>query len=73
MAEDPNEISIIRDGRRFAFSCPTGAESALLAQVIPLVHDADCPLTWFDAALLCHQLRDRFARRISDLEADLAA
>lgn len=70
MAEHADELCITRDGQRFAFACPPGGEAALLAEVVPLVNDASHPLTWFDAALLCHQLRERFSVRIADVEAD---
>ena len=71
---DPDdEVAVTRDGRRFAFACPPGGEAELLARLSPLVEDAACPLTWFDAALLCHQLRGRLGHRVGAIEADRAA
>ena len=72
MSEENQELAVVRDGRRFAFSCPPGGEGALIHEVVTLAADPACPLTRFDAALLCHQLRDRFASRIADVEADAA-
>ncbi|BAM04980.1 hypothetical protein [Phycisphaera mikurensis] len=65
----PRAVAVVRGGRRYAFDCPEGGESALIAKLAPLVADPACALTWYDAALLCHQLRGRLARRIDEAAA----
>ena len=72
-APRPDEVSVTRGGRRFAFACPPGGEAELIGRLRPLVDDPACPLTWFDAAQLCHQLRGRLADRVDALGTEPAA
>jgi len=56
------ELTLEKHGERFVFTCPTGEEEPLLEQLIHMVRDPNCPLDWFDAAVLSHQM----GRRLGD-------
>ncbi len=56
------ELAIEKRGQRFSFTCAIGDEDHLLEQLIHLVRDPDCPLDWFDAAVLSRQM----GRRLGD-------
>ena len=50
------ELVLVKDGQRYVFKCAPGGEKALLGQLAAMAQDPTHELTWFDAAVLSHQL-----------------
>ncbi len=66
-AHPEHALELVKHARRYVFDCPPGKEADTLAQLAVLIDDETNDLTWFDAALLCHQLGQRMGRRLSHL------
>ncbi|MEM1355174.1 MAG: hypothetical protein AAGC44_05880 [Planctomycetota bacterium] len=64
---DENRIALVKNGKRHVFSCMPGEEADLLNQIALMVSDPASELTWFDAAVLSHQLGERMSQRIQDM------
>jgi len=62
-----NELALVKNGRRYVFNCAPGHEAQTLNQIAEMVTRNDSDLTWFDAAVLSHQLGERMSKRLSDL------
>ncbi len=60
-------LELVKHGQRYVFDCPPGKEADTLARLAVLIEDDTNDLTWFDAALLCHQLGQRMGRKLSHL------
>lgn len=60
------QVVLVKDGQRHGFPCPVGRESELLSRLAGVVADGGNPLTWFDAALICHQLGERMGLELSE-------
>lgn len=65
-AGDDHQLVLIKGEQRYVFRCPPGDESTLLNQLAVLVGEDDNNLTWFDAAVLSHQLGQRMSRALTD-------
>ncbi|MEM0915708.1 MAG: hypothetical protein AAGK09_14025 [Planctomycetota bacterium] len=52
----PIELSIDKAGRTLAYRCDPGHEAELIQRLAHDAADPDTPLTWFDAAVLCHRV-----------------
>ena len=50
------ELVLVKDGQRYTFKCMPGGEKQLLEQLAAMAQDPTHELTWFDAAVLSHQL-----------------
>jgi hypothetical protein len=57
-------VVLMKRGRRYVFPCQPGEESAVMDQLRQLASDGAHPLTWFDAAMLSHQLDRRLGCRL---------
>lgn len=62
-----DELALVKNGRRYVFSCRPGGEADLLNQVAAMVSDEGNDLTWFDAAVLSHQVGERMQRRLNEM------
>ena len=62
-----NELALVKNGKRFVFNCAPGHEAQALNEIAEMVTRAESGLTWFDAAVLSHQLGERMSKRLSDL------
>ena len=60
------QVVLTKNGHHHAFACQVGRESDLLAKLAGIVHDPTNDVTWFDAALICHQLGERMSLRLSE-------
>jgi hypothetical protein len=69
---DGPAVVLVKHGRRYDFPCPPGREAELMNRLAALMHEPDSGLTWFDAALLCHQVGQRIAQRLRELRRDAA-
>ena len=57
----------LKNGKRHVFSCAPGTEADVLNQIAMMVTDSDNDLTWFDAAVLSHQLGERMSQRLEQM------
>jgi len=62
-----NQIALVKNGKRHVFSCLPGEEADLLNQIALIVSDPASELTWFDAAVLSHQLGERMSQRLNEM------
>lgn len=64
-----NDFALVKNGKRYVFNCAPGHEAQTLNQIAEMVTRSDSELTWFDAAVLSHQLGERMSKRLNDLGA----
>lgn len=64
-----HEFALVKNGKRHVFDCAPGHEAQTLNQIAEMVTRNDTDLTWFDAAVLSHQLGERMSKRLSELGA----
>jgi hypothetical protein len=62
-----DQIALVKNGRRHVFTCLPGQEPEVLNQIAMLVTDPANDLTWFDAAVLSHQLGERMSARLKQI------
>lgn len=62
-----HEFALVKNGKRYVFDCAPGYEAQTLNEIAEMVTRNDSDLTWFDAAVLSHQLGERMSKRLSDL------
>jgi len=62
-----NDLALVKNGKRYVFHCAPGQEAQTLNQIAEMVTRNESDLTWFDAAVLSHQLGERMSKRLSDL------
>ncbi|MEX0744262.1 MAG: hypothetical protein WD118_01560 [Phycisphaeraceae bacterium] len=65
-ARPPRELVLVKKDQRFVFRCRPGEEASLLGQLRELVDDPDVNLSWFDAAVLSHQVGEQLAQRLRE-------
>lgn len=63
-----NEIALVKNGKRHVFACLPGEEADLLNRIAAIVSEPGSDLTWFDAAVLSHQLGERMRHRLTELQ-----
>ncbi len=61
-------LELVKNGQRYVFDCPPGKEADTMAQLAVLIEADTNDLTWFDAALLCHQLGQRMGDKLRKLK-----
>lgn len=61
------DLVLHKDGQRFVFRCDAGDEGRLIEQFRVMAADPDHDLSWFDAAVLCHQIGRHLQRTSGDL------
>lgn len=64
-----NQLALTKNGKRYVFECAPGTEAQTLNQIAEMVTRNESDLTWFDAAVLSHQLGERMSQRLSELGA----
>lgn len=64
-----HDLALVKNGQRYVFSCAPGQEAQTLNQIAEMVTRNDSGLTWFDAAVLSHQLGERMSKRLNELGA----
>ena len=60
------QVVLTKNEQRHVLACGVGRESELLARLTGIVNDTSNDLTWFDAALVCHQLGERMGAWLSE-------
>jgi len=68
LADD--ELALVKNGKRYIFSCQPGGEADVLNQIAAMVTEEDNDLTWFDAAVLSHQIGERMGQRLDEMSTD---
>ena len=63
-ADDGRDFVLVKDGRRLVFRCAPGDETQLIQRLAEMAEDPESELTWFDAAVLSHQMGQRFDRTL---------
>lgn len=61
-----DQIALVKNGKRHVFTCTPGTESDVLNEIAMLVTDPANDLTWFDAAVLSHQMGERMSKRLAE-------
>ena len=62
-----HELALVKNGKRYVFNCAPGQEAQTLNEIAEMVTREETDLTWFDAAVLSHQLGERMSKRLNDL------
>ena len=62
-----DQVVLVKATQRFVFDCPAGSESDLLQHLRRLVADASVDFTWFDAAVVSHEVGQRMCRHLEQL------
>ena len=62
-----HDLALVKNGKRYVFQCAPGQEAQTLNQIAEMVTREESDLTWFDAAVLSHQLGERMSKRLSEL------
>jgi hypothetical protein len=62
-----HEFALVKNGKRYVFDCAPGHEAQTLNEIAEMVTRNDSDLTWFDAAVLSHQLGERMSKRLNEL------
>ena len=50
------KLVLVKNNQRWTFRCAPGQESSLLGRLTEMVRDPNVDLTWFDAAVLTHEI-----------------
>ncbi|MFI4862126.1 MAG: hypothetical protein ACIAXF_15785 [Phycisphaerales bacterium JB063] len=62
-----DQIALVKNGKRHVFTCVPGTEAEVLNEIALMVSDPANGLTWFDAAVLSHQLGERMSKRLEQM------
>lgn len=58
------QLVLVKQGQRYVFRYTPGEEAALLDSLAAMARDPHNDLTWFDAAVLSHQLGCRLSQNL---------
>ena len=64
-----HELALVKNGKRYVFNGAPGHEAQTLNEIAEMVTRDGSDLTWFDAAVLSHQLGERMSQRLNNLGA----
>jgi len=67
MSNETRQLTLIKKGQYYLFRYKSGDEAALIRTLIEKAEDPNCPLDWFDAAVLSHQMGHRMANELQTL------
>jgi len=62
---ESDRLVVVKGDQRFTFHCAPGEETGLMQQLRELAADQGHPFTWFDAAMVCHQLGQRMKQQLT--------
>ena len=57
-------LVLVKGQQRYVFHCAPGQESVVLRRLRQLAEDRRTELSWFDAAVLAHQMGHHMRRRL---------
>lgn len=61
------QLVLVKNGQRYVFRYALGDETGLLESLIEMARDPKSDLTWFDAAMLSHQMGKRFGQQLEQI------
>lgn len=61
------QLVLVKNGQRYVFRYALGDETGLLESLIEMARDVKSELTWFDAAMLSHQMGKRFGQQLEQI------
>jgi hypothetical protein len=67
MSNETRQLTLVKKGQYYLFRYLPGDEAALIQTLIAKAEDPKCPLDWFDAAVLSHQMGHRMAAEMQAL------
>ena len=67
MANECRQLTLVKKGHYYLFKYMPGDEAALIQTLIEKAENPKCPLDWFDAAVLSHQMGHRMAAEMQSL------
>ena len=67
MANESRQLTLVKKGHYYLFRYMPGDEAMLIQTLIEKAEDSRCPLDWFDAAVLSHQMGHRMAAEMQTL------
>lgn len=62
----PCQLVLVKQNQRWLIRYRSGEEKNVLATLAQAARDPDSQLTWFDAAVLCHQMGGNFHQQLKD-------
>ena len=67
MQDQTRQLTLMKKGHVYLFRYGPGDEAELLRTLMERAQDPICPLDWFDAAVLSHQMGHRMASEMQTL------
>ena len=67
MVKESRQLTLVKKGHYYLFRYLPGDEAMLIQTLIEKAEDPKCPLDWFDAAVLSHQMGHRMAAEMQSL------
>lgn len=67
MTTEMRQLTLVKKGHYYLFRYAPGDEAALIQVLMEKADDRACPLDWFDAAVLSHQMGHRMASEMQHL------
>lgn len=61
---DTRQLTLVKKGHYYLFRYTPGEEATLIQTLIDRAQDPSCPLDWFDAAVLSHQMGHRMGHEM---------
>lgn len=61
------QVVLIKGAQRYVFRYEPGEEAKLISDLTDMAQDPECDLNWFDAAVLSHQMGQRFNQRMEKI------
>jgi hypothetical protein len=62
--EEARQLTLVKKGHYYLFRYAPGDEAVLIQTLIDRAQDPRCPLDWFDAAVLSHQMGHRMGNEM---------
>ncbi|MFW6032149.1 MAG: hypothetical protein ACOCTI_02085, partial [Phycisphaeraceae bacterium] len=69
-AAGARDMVLVKGEHRYVFRSQPGEEAAMLARLRDLADNPDVDLSWFDAAVLSHQLGEQIRQRLDLVRPD---
>lgn len=67
MATEMRQLTLMKKGHYYVFRYQPGEEAQMIDTLMGKAHDPNCPLDWFDAAVLSHQMGHRMASEMQTI------
>lgn len=67
MQTEMRQLTLVKKGHYYLFHYQPGEEAQLIQTLMNKADDPMCPLDWFDAAVLSHQMGHRMANEMQGL------